>query len=139
MEGTGEGVVEFSSSLVMSQLRFHFQSQHCCRPPDPANNLNKTRSTRDRTPPVVSMAGTEQDADNTVRQAAGKEPIPPRGQPAYEDYQHALRFGYGARSEYQRGTGKKIRTHHVAGEMPALPDVVVVDQYDRLAVHASGG
>lgn len=44
---------------------------------------------------------TDQDVDNTVKQAAGEEPIPPRGQPTYEDYEHAVRFGHGARTEYR--------------------------------------
>jgi hypothetical protein len=45
---------------------------------------------------------TDQGADNTVRQAAGKEQIPPRGARVYEDYEPAYRFGVGARSQYQR-------------------------------------
>ena len=44
---------------------------------------------------------TDQDVDNTVKQAAGKEAIPPRGQPTFEDYEPAYKFGYGARSKYQ--------------------------------------
>ena len=44
---------------------------------------------------------TDQDVDNTVRQAAGKEAIPPRGQPTFEDHEPAYKFGYGARSKYQ--------------------------------------
>jgi hypothetical protein len=43
---------------------------------------------------------TDQDADNTVKQAAGKEAIPPRGERTYEDVEPAYRFGYGARSQY---------------------------------------
>jgi len=43
---------------------------------------------------------TDQDVDNTVRQATGKEAIPPRGQPTFEDYEPAYKFGYGARSMY---------------------------------------
>ena len=46
---------------------------------------------------------TNQNVKDTVKQAAGKEPIPPRGQPAYEQVEPAYRFGYGARSYY----GKK--------------------------------
>lgn len=42
----------------------------------------------------------DQDVDDTVKQAAGKEPIPPRGQPAFEDNEDAYRFGYGAHSYY---------------------------------------
>jgi hypothetical protein len=44
---------------------------------------------------------THQDVDNTVKQAVGKEPIPPRHQPTYEDMEPAYRFGYGARSYYR--------------------------------------
>ena len=43
---------------------------------------------------------TEQDVDDTVKQAAGKQPIPPRGLPTYEEMEDAYRFGYGARSQY---------------------------------------
>lgn len=41
-----------------------------------------------------------QDVDDTVKQAAGKQPIPPRGLPVYEEIEDANRFGYGARSHY---------------------------------------
>jgi hypothetical protein len=43
---------------------------------------------------------TDQDVDDTVKQAAGKQPLPPRGQPTYEDEESAYKFGYGARSYY---------------------------------------
>ena len=43
---------------------------------------------------------TDQDVDDTVKQAAGKQPIPPRGTPTYEETEDAYRFGYGARSQY---------------------------------------
>ena len=43
---------------------------------------------------------TNQAVDDTVKQAVGKEPIPPRGQPTYEEAEDAYRFGYGARSQY---------------------------------------
>lgn len=43
---------------------------------------------------------TDQNVDDTVKQAAGKQPIPPRGQPVYEEIEDANRFGYGARSYY---------------------------------------
>src|SRR5512141_2473158 len=45
---------------------------------------------------------TDQDVDDTVKQAAGKQPIPPRGEPTYEQVEDAYRFGYGARVQYQR-------------------------------------
>lgn len=43
---------------------------------------------------------TNQNVDDTVKQAAGKDPIPPRGQPVYEKIEPAYRFGYGARLHY---------------------------------------
>ncbi|HEV2696232.1 MAG TPA: hypothetical protein VG347_25325 [Verrucomicrobiae bacterium] len=43
---------------------------------------------------------TNQNIGNTTRQASGKEAIPPRGEPAYDEQEAAYRFGYGARSEY---------------------------------------
>jgi hypothetical protein len=48
----------------------------------------------------------DQDVDDTVKQAAGKQPIPPRGQPTYEQAEDAYRFGYGARNQY----GKRFNT-----------------------------
>jgi hypothetical protein len=44
---------------------------------------------------------TDQDVDDTLKQAAGKQPIPPRGQPTYEEIETAYRFGYGARGQYR--------------------------------------
>ena len=44
---------------------------------------------------------TNQNVNDTVKQAAGKEPIPPRREPNYEDVEPALRFGYGAKSHYR--------------------------------------
>lgn len=43
---------------------------------------------------------TDQDVDDTVKQAAGKQPVPPRGQPTYEDEEPAYKFGHGAKSYY---------------------------------------
>jgi len=43
---------------------------------------------------------TDQDVDDTVKQASGKQSIPPRGEPTYEEIEDAYRFGYGARSQY---------------------------------------
>ena len=43
---------------------------------------------------------THQHINDTVKQAAGKEAIPPRGVPNYEQTEDAYRFGYGARSQY---------------------------------------
>jgi hypothetical protein len=38
--------------------------------------------------------------DDTVKQAAGKQPIPPLGVPNFEEYESAFKFGYGARQHY---------------------------------------
>lgn len=43
---------------------------------------------------------TDQQVSNTVKQAVGKEPIPPRGASAYEEVEPAYRYGYGAKSHY---------------------------------------
>jgi hypothetical protein len=43
---------------------------------------------------------TDQKIGNTTRQAAGKEAIPPRGVPTYEEVEPAYRYGFGARSKY---------------------------------------
>src|SRR5437763_11102497 len=49
---------------------------------------------------------TNQNIDDTVKQAAGKQPIPPRSQPNYEDVEPAYRFGYGAKSHYRNQYSK---------------------------------
>jgi hypothetical protein len=41
-----------------------------------------------------------QDVDDTVKQAVGKQPIPPQNRPNFEDHEPAYRFGYGARRQY---------------------------------------
>jgi hypothetical protein len=41
-----------------------------------------------------------QDADDTVKQAAGKEPIPAPGQANFDDHESAFRYGHGARLHY---------------------------------------
>ena len=41
-----------------------------------------------------------QDVPDTVKQAAGKQSIPPAGQPNFDDYEPAFRFGHGARRHY---------------------------------------
>jgi hypothetical protein len=43
---------------------------------------------------------TNQNVKDTVKQASGSQPIPPRGQPVYDKAEPAYRFGYGARSHY---------------------------------------
>src|ERR687885_1891780 len=42
----------------------------------------------------------KQDIDDTVKQATGKQAIPPPNQPNFEDFASAARFGYGARRRY---------------------------------------
>ena len=49
---------------------------------------------------------TDQNVDDTVKQAAGTQPIPPRGQPAYQEAEDAYRFGYGARTQYGNSYAK---------------------------------
>lgn len=44
---------------------------------------------------------TNQNVDDTVKQAAGKQPIPPRREVNYEDIEPAHRFGFGARTHYR--------------------------------------
>lgn len=44
---------------------------------------------------------TDQKIGNTTRQASGKEAIPPRGVPTYEEVEPAYRYGFGARSKYE--------------------------------------
>jgi hypothetical protein len=44
---------------------------------------------------------TNQKIGNTTRQASGKEAIPPRGRPTYEELEPAWRFGHGARANYR--------------------------------------
>lgn len=48
----------------------------------------------------ANQPDTDQNVDDTVKQASGKQPIPPRGQPTYEEMEDAYRFGYGARFHY---------------------------------------
>jgi hypothetical protein len=43
---------------------------------------------------------TNQNVNNTVKQASGNEAIPPRRQPTYEDLEPAYRFGHGAKNHY---------------------------------------
>ena len=42
----------------------------------------------------------KQDVPDTVKQAAGKEIIPPSSVPNFEESEPAFRFGYGARQHY---------------------------------------
>ncbi len=43
---------------------------------------------------------------DTVKQATGNAPIPPSGQPSYDEAEPAYRFGYGARSFYGKQHSK---------------------------------
>ena len=49
---------------------------------------------------------TAQNVNDTVKQASGNQPIPPRGVPVYEKAEPAYRFGYGARSHYGKQYSK---------------------------------
>jgi len=42
----------------------------------------------------------KQDVPDTVKQAVGKQIIPPPNQPNFEEHEPAFRFGYGARLHY---------------------------------------
>jgi len=44
---------------------------------------------------------TNQSVGHTVKQAAGKEAIPPRHQPTFDEIEPAYRYGYGARKHYE--------------------------------------
>jgi hypothetical protein len=44
----------------------------------------------------------DQDVDDTVKQAAGKQRVPPPRQATFEENEDAYRFGYGARSNYSQ-------------------------------------
>jgi hypothetical protein len=41
-----------------------------------------------------------QNVGDTVSQAAGRQPVPVRAQPGFEENEPACRFGYGARRQY---------------------------------------
>jgi hypothetical protein len=43
---------------------------------------------------------THPHVGDTMKQAVGKEAIPPRGMPTYEEIEDAYRFGFGARYQY---------------------------------------
>jgi hypothetical protein len=71
---------------------------------DSAWERTKAAFKRDWDQTKHDMGGQEPDinqkAGNTARQASGKEAIPPRGVPVYEEVEPAYRYGYGARSKY---------------------------------------
>lgn len=74
---------------------------------DSAWDRTKAAFKRDWDQTKHDMGGNEpdtaQNVKDTVKQAAGKEPIPPRGVVAFDQVEAAYRFGYGARAHY----GKK--------------------------------
>jgi hypothetical protein len=43
---------------------------------------------------------TNQSVGHTLKQAAGKEAIPPRHYPTFDELEPAYRYGYGARTHY---------------------------------------
>ena len=59
---------------------------------------------RDWTQTKHDLGGNEpdlnQDVDDTVKQAAGKQAIPPGNAPNFEEHEPAFRFGYGAMQQY---------------------------------------
>ena len=71
---------------------------------DSAWERTKAAFKRDWDQTKHDFGGHEPDSDqqlsDTVKQAAGKEPIPPRHHPRYEDLEPAYRFGYGAHTHY---------------------------------------
>ena len=72
---------------------------------DSAWERTKAAFKRDWDQTKHDLGGHEPDTDqkigNTTRQASGKEAIPPRGVPTYEEVEPAYRYGHGARSQYQ--------------------------------------
>ena len=54
----------------------------------------------------ADVPDTDQNVADTVSQAAGKDAIPPRGEPVREEDESAYRYGYGARMHY----GSKYNT-----------------------------
>ena len=71
---------------------------------DSAWERTKAAFKRDWDQTKHDLGGHEPDIDqkigNTARQASGKEVIPPRGVPTYEEVEPAYRYGFGARAEY---------------------------------------
>ncbi len=71
---------------------------------DSAWERTKAAFKRDWDQTKHDVGGTEPDTaqgvKDTVKQAAGKEAIPPRGQPAFDKAEPAYRFGHGARAHY---------------------------------------
>ena len=98
-----------------------------------------------------SARDMDQDVDDTVKQAAGIEPIPPPGQPTkssndraltWDEVEGPMRFGYGARQQYgaQHQTWndhveKQLRTDWEAGSAGSKWDevkAIVRRGYERL-------
>ena len=79
---------------------------------------------------------TDQQVSDTVKQAAGKEIIPPRGTPTYNKAEPAYRFGYGARSHYAKKYSKwdaKLETELKSDWQTTNPDRQWAD--DRQYIH----
>jgi hypothetical protein len=68
---------------------------------------------------------TNQKIGNTTRQAAGKETIPPRGTPAFDEVEPAYRYGFGARSKYG----------HDYAEWDDQLESVLKNEWDQIAPH----
>ncbi len=71
---------------------------------DSAWERTKAAFKRDWDQTKHDMGGDEPDTNqkigNTTRQAIGKEVIPARGTPTFEELEPAYRYGHGARSKY---------------------------------------
>ena len=79
---------------------------------------------------------TDQQVSDTVKQAAGKEIIPPRGTLAYDKAEPAYRFGFGARSHYGKKYSKwdaKLETELKSDWHTTNPDRKWAD--DRQYIH----
>lgn len=48
----------------------------------------------------AKLPNLKQNVGDTISQAMGKEPIPPKYTPNFEDVEYGYRFGYGARNQY---------------------------------------
>jgi hypothetical protein len=84
---------------------------------------------------------TNQNVTDTVKQAAGKEPIPPRGQPAYEQVEPAYRFGsVEAAGRLGRRFAREIEAARRDGEVGTQAQLVPcrVCQYERAAADWPG-
>ena len=71
---------------------------------DSAWDRVKAAFKRDWDQTMHDMGGDEPDTNQTIshtaKQASGKESIPPRHQPTFDELEPAYRYGYGARTHY---------------------------------------